>query len=117
MPFQFSGCMYQTPTAITKRTTPTLVATRIALVVALSRMPITKTMVDSAMMTTAGKLNQAPPSFTPNHGPSFQRLKERTPSSEKVAEESRPGTSQWKSLVKTLKYLVQSAAKVPQLIA
>src|SRR5206468_4098464 len=96
---QFAGLIYQTPTAITKRTTPTLVATRMALVVALSRIPITKTMVLRAMMITAGKLNNAP--FVVNG-----------------SEESHSGIRQWKSTSrKTLRYLVQSAARTPQLIA
>src|SRR5262245_22308220 len=45
---------------MTNKTTPTLMTTRTALVVALSRMPITRMTVTRSMMATAGKLKSAP---------------------------------------------------------
>src|SRR5215472_4728887 len=99
MPVQLDGLMYQTPTTITNRTTPTLVMTRMAFVVALSRMPMTRTTVASAMMMTAGRLNQAPST------------------EENVSEERYSGT-RVRNITsrKTLKYLVQSDARTAQLI-
>src|SRR5262249_41123567 len=47
------------PTAITNSTTPTLMPTRMAFMVALSRMPMTRITVQTRMMTTAGKLKKA----------------------------------------------------------
>src|SRR5947209_1851187 len=92
--------MYQTPTTITNTTTPTLVMTSTALVVALSRIPMTKTPVAKAMMMTAGRLNQAPST------------------EENVSAERNSGTRQWNNTSrKTLKYLVQSDASTAQLIA
>src|SRR5262249_1003365 len=44
---------------MTKRTTPTLTATRMALVVALSRMPMTRMAVTASVMRSAGRFNQA----------------------------------------------------------
>src|SRR5262249_58767963 len=100
MPVQLAGLMYQTPTAITNTTTPTLVITSKALVVALSRMPITRTHVAGAMRVTAGRLNQAPST------------------EENVSADRYSGTRQRKKTSrKTLKYLVQSDASTAQLIA
>ncbi len=91
--------MYQTPTPITNRTTPTFVMTSTALVVALSRMPMTRMTVEAAMMSTAGKLNQAP-------------------SLENGSEARKSGTwGMCTAFRKTLKYFVQSAARTPQLMA
>src|SRR5580658_9644381 len=99
MPVQLVGFTYHQPTTITKRTTPTLVATRTAFVAALSRMPITNTQVVSAMITTAGRLNQPE-------------------GSENGVVESLSGMCHRNSTSsQTLKYLVQSAASTPQLMA
>src|SRR2546421_158287 len=101
-PVQLFGLTYQMPTAMTNRTTPTLMITRTALVVALSRMPMTSTAVARAMMMTAGRLNQAPST------------------EEKVSLDRNSGTihrGPKKTLRKTLKYLVQSDASTAQLMA
>src|ERR1051326_7131770 len=45
---------------MTKRTTPSFSNTRAVFDAALSRMPITRTVVHKNRMTTAGRLNQAP---------------------------------------------------------
>src|SRR5205823_14035461 len=57
---QFAGLTKKTPTTMTNSTTPTLVMTSTAFVVALSRIPMTRTTVTKSMMATAGKLNSAP---------------------------------------------------------
>src|SRR5438105_3690407 len=91
--------MYQQPTAMTNRTTPTLIATSKAFVVTLSRMPSTRTMVTAAITRTAGKLSQAP-------------------SIVNGSLDSCGGTCQRKKTSRnSLKYLVQSAATTPQLMA
>ncbi len=57
---QLAGLMKNTPTQMTKRTTPTLTATSTALEVALSRMPMTSTTVTATVMSRAGRFNHAP---------------------------------------------------------
>ena len=60
MVVQFAGLTKKIPTTMTNSTTATLVMTSTAFVVALSRMPITRTTVTKSMMPTAGRLNSAP---------------------------------------------------------
>src|SRR5205814_8436423 len=57
---QLEGLMKDKPTTMTNSTTATLVMTSTAFVVALSRMPMTRTTVTKSMMATAGRLNKAP---------------------------------------------------------
>src|SRR5438067_274121 len=62
MPIQFLPVqsMKTRPTPITNSTTPTLTPTRTALVVALSRMPMTRMMVTTTVMSRAGKFSHPP---------------------------------------------------------
>src|SRR5262249_11525949 len=58
---QLAVLMNCDPTPITKRTTKTLTPTRTALVVALSRIPMTRMIVTKMVMAAAGRLNQVMP--------------------------------------------------------
>src|SRR5207247_2554067 len=60
MPVQLAGLMKKMPTPITNSTTPTLTPTSTALVVALSRMPMTRITVTIKVMSRAGRFSQAP---------------------------------------------------------
>ena len=59
-PVQLAGSMKNMPTPMTNSTTPTLTPTSTALVVALSRMPMTRMTVTARVMSRAGRFNHAP---------------------------------------------------------
>src|SRR5688500_17543304 len=84
---------------MTNSTTPSLTTTNSVLVKALSRMPMISTTPTSSKMSTAGRLNHAPGVV-------------------KGSDDRYAGISQWNSTSSnSLRYLVQSAATTPQLIA
>src|SRR5215510_4839985 len=87
------------PRITTNTTTPVLMSTSTVFDAALSRMPMTRTVVTTSRITTAGKLNQAPVMV-------------------KGSLERYQGTSQPKQTsVNLLKYSDHAEATVAQLIA